>query len=102
MGSTADSSSATRRARSRVRWKSTPITVNLEMLSRDQRSRRSTSHEATRDRMHQPYRGDPSGFPLSRLLKAAQEAGAHGSFMSGAGPTVLAFAGGYAMESKAS
>ena len=58
--------------------------------------------EATRDRMHQPYRGDPSGFPLSRLLKAAQEAGAHGSFMSGAGPTVLAFAGGYAMESKAS
>ena len=58
--------------------------------------------EATRDRMHQPYRGDPSGFPLSRLLKAAIAAGAHGAFMSGAGPTVLAFAGGYAMESKAS
>ena len=30
------------------------------------------------------------------------QAGAHGAFLSGAGPTVLAFAGGYAMESKAS
>jgi homoserine kinase len=45
--------------------------------------------EATRDRLHQPYRLPlfPAG---ATLLDAAMHAGALGSFISGAGPTVLA------------
>jgi homoserine kinase len=45
--------------------------------------------EATRDRLHQPYRLPlfPAG---ATLLQAALEAGALGSFVSGAGPSVLA------------
>lgn len=45
--------------------------------------------EATRDRLHQPYRLPlfPAG---ATLLDAAMQAGALGAFMSGAGPTVLA------------
>jgi len=45
--------------------------------------------EATRDRLHQPYRLPlfPAG---ARLLEAALQAGAMGAFTSGAGPTVLA------------
>jgi homoserine kinase len=45
--------------------------------------------EATRDRLHQPYRLPlfPAG---ATLLDAAMQAGALGSFISGAGPTVLA------------
>jgi homoserine kinase len=45
--------------------------------------------EATRDRLHQPYRLPlfPAG---ATLLEAAMRAGALGAFMSGAGPTVLA------------
>jgi homoserine kinase len=45
--------------------------------------------EATRDRLHQPYRA-PLVPGLSRVLRAALEAGASGSFLSGAGPTVAA------------
>jgi homoserine kinase len=45
--------------------------------------------EATRDRLHQPYR--LALFPAgATLLDAAMDAGALGSFVSGAGPTVLA------------
>jgi homoserine kinase len=45
--------------------------------------------EATRDRLHQPYR--LSLFPAgAMLLEAALEAGALGCFTSGAGPSVLA------------
>jgi len=45
--------------------------------------------EATRDRLHQPYRLPL--FPASaRLLETAEEAGALGAFTSGAGPSVLA------------
>jgi homoserine kinase len=45
--------------------------------------------EATRDRLHQPYRLPL--FPSSaRLLETALEAGALGAFTSGAGPSVLA------------
>lgn len=48
--------------------------------------------EATRDRMHQPYRA--TLFPAGpRLIKAALRAGAAGAFTSGAGPTVLALCG---------
>jgi homoserine kinase len=45
--------------------------------------------EATRDRLHQPFRLPlfPAG---ATLLDRAMEAGALGAFMSGAGPTVLA------------
>jgi homoserine kinase len=45
--------------------------------------------EATRDRLHQPYRLPlfPAG---ARLLDAALQAGALGAFTSGAGPSVLA------------
>jgi homoserine kinase len=48
--------------------------------------------EATRDRLHQPYRLPlfPAG---ATLLDAAMQAGALGSFISGAGPTVLALCG---------
>jgi homoserine kinase len=45
--------------------------------------------EATRDRLHQPYRLPlfPAG---ARLLETAMHAGALGAFTSGAGPSVLA------------
>jgi homoserine kinase len=45
--------------------------------------------EATRDRLHQPYRLPlfPAG---ARLLDAAMQAGALGAFTSGAGPSALA------------
>jgi homoserine kinase len=46
---------------------------------------------ATEDRLHQPARSHL--FPyLNRLIKAALDAGAHGAFLSGAGPAVLALA----------
>ncbi len=45
---------------------------------------------ATQDRLHQPYRaGLVPG--LAEIIAAANEAGAGGAFLSGAGPTVLAF-----------
>ena len=47
---------------------------------------------AMEDRLHQPYRTHM--FPYDPFIKAAIEAGAHGAFLSGAGPTVLAIAGG--------
>ncbi len=49
--------------------------------------------EATRDRLHQPYRLAlfPSG---ATLLATALEAGALGAFTSGAGPSVLALCSG--------
>lgn len=45
--------------------------------------------EATRDRLHQPYRAPlfPAG---PRIIKAALQAGALGAFTSGAGPSILA------------
>jgi homoserine kinase len=47
---------------------------------------------AMEDKLHQPYRNQM--FPFEPLIKTALEAGAHGAFLSGAGPTVLAIAGG--------
>jgi len=47
--------------------------------------------EATADRIHQPYRARLFP-PLRPLLAAALEAGALGAYLSGAGPTVAAFA----------
>ena len=44
------------------------------------------------DRLHQPYRKHM--FPYDAFIEAALEAGAHGAFLSGAGPTILAIAGG--------
>jgi homoserine kinase len=46
--------------------------------------------EATRDRLHQPYRL-PLFPPGATLLEAAMHAGALGAFTSGAGPSILAF-----------
>ncbi|HEV2359788.1 MAG TPA: homoserine kinase [bacterium] len=48
--------------------------------------------EATRDRLHQPYRARlvPG---LEAVFAAAREAGAHGVALSGSGPTVVAFGG---------
>lgn len=47
--------------------------------------------QATQDRLHQPLRGQ--AFPaLPRLIKAALNGGAHGAFLSGAGPSVMALA----------
>lgn len=45
--------------------------------------------EATRDRLHQPYRA-PLVPGLAGCLDAARAAGALGAFLSGAGPSVLA------------
>ncbi|NPV28637.1 MAG: homoserine kinase [Firmicutes bacterium] len=46
---------------------------------------------ALRDRLHQPYRSEliPG---LGQVFKAAREAGAYGAVLSGAGPSVVAFA----------
>jgi homoserine kinase len=51
---------------------------------------------ATRDKLHQPARGDRKYPHLDAMVKAALEAGAHGAFLSGAGPTVMAFCSGQA------
>ncbi|MDA0677246.1 MAG: homoserine kinase, partial [Chloroflexi bacterium] len=48
---------------------------------------------ATQDKLHQPLRGQV--FPaLPRLIKAALNGGAHGAFLSGAGPSVMALTTG--------
>jgi len=47
---------------------------------------------AMEDRLHQQYRAHM--FPFTPFIKCALEAGAHGAFLSGAGPTILAIAGG--------
>jgi len=48
---------------------------------------------ATVDRLHQPKRG--TIYPhLEPMIAAARKAGAHGAFLSGAGPTVLAICSG--------
>ena len=49
--------------------------------------------QATQDRLHQPQRGQAFP-PLLRLIKAALNGGAHGAFLSGAGPSVLALTTG--------
>jgi len=49
----------------------------------------SNFHVALNDRIHQPYRGILiPGFDA--VFEAAETAGAHGVFMSGAGPTIIA------------
>ena len=47
---------------------------------------------AMEDKLHQPHRKHM--FPYYPIIEASLEAGAHGAFLSGAGPTVLAIAGG--------
>jgi homoserine kinase len=48
---------------------------------------------ATEDRLHQPHRAQ-AFTALPHLIEAAIKGGAHGAFLSGAGPTVLALATG--------
>ncbi len=56
--------------------------------------------EATRDRLHEPYRA-PLIPGLNEFLEAARANGALGAFLSGAGPTVLALVpGGGAAEAR--
>jgi homoserine kinase len=45
---------------------------------------------ATQDKLHQPVRGEKQFTHLFPLIDAAIAAGAHGCFLSGAGPTVCA------------
>jgi homoserine kinase len=47
---------------------------------------------AMQDKLHQQYRSHM--FPFEPIIKVALEAGAHGAYLSGAGPTVLAITGG--------
>lgn len=47
--------------------------------------------EATKDKLHQPYRC-PLVPGLDKVLKTASNAGAYAAFLSGAGPTVVALA----------
>ena len=51
---------------------------------------------ATQDMLHQPQRGATQYPHLIPLIDAALKAGAHGCYLSGAGPTVMAFASGRA------
>lgn len=47
---------------------------------------------AMEDKLHQPFREQL--FPASQLITAALEAGAHGAFLSGGGPSVVCVCGG--------
>jgi len=47
----------------------------------------------TEDAMHQPYRA-PAFKHMYPLIEAAKKAGAHGTYLSGAGPTILAITSG--------
>ncbi|CAE8607323.1 unnamed protein product [Polarella glacialis] len=49
---------------------------------------------ATKDRLHQPMRGEKAYPHLNDMMRAALDAGAHGSFLSGAGPTVMCICSG--------
>ena len=49
---------------------------------------------ATRDRLHQPIRGKQVYPHMDVMVKAALDAGAHGAFLSGAGPTLMAICSG--------
>ena len=51
---------------------------------------------ACQDVIHQPYRG--AAFPMQKMIDAALGMGAHGAFLSGAGPTVLALTGGHGSD----
>jgi len=51
---------------------------------------------ATRDRLHQPIRGERAFPHFDPMVNAAIAAGAHGAFLSGAGPTVMAICSGQA------
>ena len=48
---------------------------------------------AMQDRLHQQYRAHM--YPFDDFIKAALDAGAHGACLSGAGPCILAIAGGH-------
>ena len=49
---------------------------------------------ATQDMLHQPQRGSAQYPHLFPLIDAALAAGAHGCYLSGAGPTVMALTSG--------
>lgn len=49
---------------------------------------------AMKDRLHQPMRGEKAYPHVNPMMQAALNAGAHGSVISGAGPTVIAVCSG--------
>jgi len=51
---------------------------------------------ATRDALHQPARAEHAYPHLDGMMRAALDSGAHGAFLSGAGPTVMALCSGQA------
>jgi homoserine kinase len=51
---------------------------------------------ATTDTLHQPQRAAAAYPYMNQMVRAALEAGAHGAFLSGAGPTVVAMCSGQA------
>jgi len=53
---------------------------------------------AMRDSLHQPIRGEKAYPHLDAMVQAALGAGAHGAYLSGAGPTVIAICSGQAGE----
>eukprot|EP00301_Raphidiophrys_heterophryoidea_P019896 c4720_g1_i1.p1 GENE.c4720_g1_i1~~c4720_g1_i1.p1 ORF type:complete len:160 (-),score=39.02 c4720_g1_i1:64-543(-) len=53
----------------------------------------------TQDAIHQPQRAAKVYSHLNPIIDAALSAGAHGAFLSGAGPTVLAITSGAAGDS---
>jgi len=50
--------------------------------------------EGLGDRLHQPYRAAAVHKHLNPMMKAAYEAGAHGAYLSGSGPVVMAITSG--------
>eukprot|EP00931_Biecheleriopsis_adriatica_P123139 TRINITY_DN98196_c0_g1_i1.p1 TRINITY_DN98196_c0_g1~~TRINITY_DN98196_c0_g1_i1.p1 ORF type:complete len:423 (+),score=80.39 TRINITY_DN98196_c0_g1_i1:102-1271(+) len=49
---------------------------------------------ATKDKLHQPIRGAKAYPHLNTMMDAALRAGAHGAYLSGAGPTVMCICSG--------
>eukprot|EP00930_Biecheleria_cincta_P052042 TRINITY_DN3726_c0_g1_i4.p1 TRINITY_DN3726_c0_g1~~TRINITY_DN3726_c0_g1_i4.p1 ORF type:complete len:413 (-),score=86.74 TRINITY_DN3726_c0_g1_i4:169-1407(-) len=49
---------------------------------------------ATKDKLHQPIRGEKAYPHLNAMMQAALDAGAHGAYLSGAGPTVMCICSG--------
>ena len=50
---------------------------------------------ACEDRLHQPSRGQIFPMELSEMIQTALNTGAHGCWISGAGPTIMALTGGH-------
>lgn len=54
----------------------------------------SMLRHATKDKLHQPIRGEKAYPHLNAMMQSALDAGAHGAYLSGAGPTVMCICSG--------